>query len=573
MTNDVDVHPDRMEWRPDPTPAVLTTNGTLAATLVDRAAREPSAVAYYLPDEADGDGRLTVGELYRRADAAGAALADAGLGRGDRVCLCMDTSPELLAALYGVALVGAVPMLAEPPLTAGRRRLWLERVRHMVEVAGPTVLVCDEGLREAAEEELAPLGVTVLSPPFGDGTLAKPVLEADPEEPAFIQFTSGTTSAAKGIVHSHRSLLAASDAIGRGIPFHRDDVVVSWLPLHHDMGLVGCTLSTFLHDLPTVLFKPLSFGLRPARWLHLVHRYRGNVSPAPNFAYQLVMATAKEADLEGLDLGSWRVAFNGAEVVDAGTVRDFQRVTGPYGFPPESLRPCYGMAELGLAATFAPPDTLPRIERLSRSALADGRPMGPPASDADAQEFVSSGVPVPGTKIRITGEDGRDLPDGRAGKVLVNSTSMMNGYLGVPLEEVVRDGWLETGDLGFVLDGELFVTGRAKDLIIIAGRNYHPQPFEAAATTVDGVRASGAAAVGRYDAATGTERLVIVVETKFHDDEEQAGRIRTEVERRVSERTGVSPGQVVTVKPGRLPRTSSGKMQRHLVAASLAQAG
>ncbi len=576
------VHPDRREWRPDPTPARLTGARTLAAALVDRAAREPDAVAYYLPEasEAPANGespedaeRMTVGQLHERAHAAGAALAAAGLGRGDRVIMCLDTSPELVAALYGAALLGAVPMLAEPPLTVGRRKLWLDRVTHMVEVAGPTAVVCDEMLREAAVEALAPLGLAVVCPPFTEGRVAEPAVDADPEELALIQFSSGTTSSAKGIMLSHRGMFAAARSIGEGIPYRRGDIMISWLPLHHDMGMVGGLLSTFLHDLPSALFRPLSFATRPQLWLRTIHRYRGTVSPAPNFAYRLVASTAHRMDLAGLDLSCWRSAFNGAEVVEAGTMRDFTRAMLPHGFRPESMRPCYGMAELGLAASFAPVDSLPRVEVLSRTAMADRGVTVPPLSEQDAQEYVSSGLAVPGIRIRITDEGGRELPEGHSGAVQVASDSMMTGYYGMPerTAEDLCEGWLNTGDLGFRLDGELFVTGRSKDLVIIAGGNHQPQPLELAATAVEGVRPGGVAAVGVLDPVQGTERLVLVVESRLHADPEEAALLGKRVEQAVSRATGLLPAEVVVVPRKTLPKTPSGKAQRPLLARMLAE--
>jgi fatty-acyl-CoA synthase len=566
-----EVHPDRLRWWPDPTPARLTTAGCLAAALVDRFRREPGAVAFYLPEAPDGADRLTVDELFCLANAAGATLAGLGVGEGDRICVCIDTSRELLAVLFGAALVGAVPMLAEPPLTAFRRKLWVERFGHMIDTTGPAALVVEEGLRAAAEEAFGDRGVAIVGPPFGDGVVTRPVLDPDPEAPALIQFSSGTTSAAKGVVLGNRALIAAADAIGLGIPYYRSDVMVSWLPLHHDMGMVGGTLAPFLHDVPGLLFRPLTFAMRPDTWLRLIHRYRGTVSPAPNFAYRLVSTRLSRMDLTGLDLSSWRSAFNGAEVVDAVTLRDWQRAMAPYGFRPESMRPCYGMAELGLAATFAPADTRPRITVLSRTAMVEEGRAERPDYEWDAQEYVSSGRPVPGVRVKIVGRDGTELAAGRAGRVLVASESMMTGYYGLPgkTAEDLRDGWLLTGDLGFMIDGELYVTGREKDLIIIAGRNYQPQPFEMAAATLDGVRSGGVAAIGVPDPERGTEHLVLVVESK-HVGGDHAGELATEVERTVAELTGVRPNQVLIVAPGSVPKTSSGKKQRPLLAKMIA---
>ncbi|MFL6144134.1 MAG: AMP-binding protein [Labedaea sp.] len=571
-----EVHPDRVGWRPGGAllpAAPLTTAANLAGALVDRARREPFAVAYHLPEERPGDDRLTVGDLYWRANVAGAALSGAGVRRGDRICVCLDTSAVLLATLFGAALIGAVPTLVEPPLTAGRKKLWLDRVRHIVAAAEPAALVCAAELRPAAEELFRDSGITVLCPPYPDGGyVAEPVLDTDPEEPTLIQFSSGTTSAAKGVVLSHRGLLAAAGSIGQGGPFRVGDVMLSWLPLHHDMGMVGGTLTPFLLDLSSVLVPPLSFAMQPELWLRLIHRYRATISPAPNFAYRLVASRAAKMDLDGLDLRSWRTAFNGAEVVDASTVRAFQRALARYGFRPEAMRPCYGMAELGLAATFAPEGTLPRIEALSRGEMLEHGRAVAADSEWDAHEYVSSGREVPGVKIRVVDTEGFDLPDGWAGRVLVASDSMMSGYYGLPerTEEDLRDGWLNTGDLGFIMDGELFVTGREKDLIIIAGRNYQPQPFEIAAGTVPGVRGGGVAAVGLQDAERGTEHLVLVVETNQFGDAGAADALRAGVEQAVSELAGVRPNEVIIVAPGTVPKTPSGKLQRPLLVKMLA---
>ncbi|CRK55116.1 Long-chain-fatty-acid--CoA ligase [Alloactinosynnema sp. L-07] len=571
---DLEVHPDRRGFVPDPNAPVakLSTAGTVAGTLIERARREPDAVAYYLPDEPESDQRITMADLHDRAHAAGSALAAAGLTRGGRVCLCLDTSADLLSGLFGAALLGAVPSVIEPPLTAGRKQLWLDRVRHLVAVAEPQVLVCAENLREDAAEALAGMKVTVISPPFGDGLVADPVLTADPEDPAFIQFTSGTTSAAKGIVLSHRAVFAAASAIGLAGPFCEGDLLASWLPLHHDMGMVGATMTPFLLSLPSVLVRPLAFGTRPDRWVRLIHQYRATISPAPNFAYRLVASLARKIDLAGLDLSCWRKAFNGAEVVDAVTLREFQETMGRFGFPVETMRPCYGMAELGLAATFSPVGSPPRVEVLSRTAMAETGRAEAPRSTEDAHPYVSSGIPVPGTKVRVSDTEDIDLPDGHVGRVRVASESMMTGYLNGPADPVLdlRDGWLDTGDLGFLRDGELFVTGRGKDLIILAGRNYQPQNFERAAETVDGVRAGAAAAVGVPDAASGTEKMVLVVESKYHRDPATALHTGKLIERAVAEHTGVRPARVIVVSPRTLPKTSSGKLQRSQVAAAVA---
>ncbi|HEY3749807.1 MAG TPA: AMP-binding protein [Pseudonocardiaceae bacterium] len=570
------VHPDRQGVRPTTGEhARFSTAETLGGALVARRLAEPEAVAYYVLDgPSDEPVRLTVADLFDHAAAVAGALASAGTRTGDRVGLCLDTSADLLGALFGTVLLGAIPFLAEPPLTMGRRHVWTERMRHMVGIATPRAVLCEPRLAELAGEAVDGLPTTVLCPPTGvapPADVAAGPNTARADDVALLQFSSGTTSDAKAVVLTHRALFAAVRAIGQATPLLADDVVAGWLPLHHDMGLVGMTLTPFLHGFPAVLLPPLSFALRPERWLRMMHRFRATVSPAPNFGYRLCVDTMRPDSLDGLDLSSWRVAYNGAEVIEPATIAAWQDMMGRHGFAPSTMRPCYGMAEVGLAIAFSPPGEPPALLPCSRAGLSGRGELVPPTSAADRTDLVSCGRPVPGTRLRIVDADGRDLPDRTIGSILVASESMMSGYLGrsTDTSAALVDGWLRTGDLGAVVDGELFVTGRAKDLVIIAGRNYHPYAFERAATTVPEVRAGRVAAVGVPDR-RGTEALVLVVETAAFRDPERAAAVEAAVERAVSAQTGVRPDRVYTVRPGTLPRTPSGKLQRPMLAAMVA---
>ncbi|EWC64611.1 acyl-CoA synthase [Actinokineospora spheciospongiae] len=559
-----EVHPDRIGLPvAGAAPAEPVPADSLGAALAWRAKWRPLSVAHHVVDGRQGETRLTSRDLYRLAGAAAVRLRRAGVGTGDAVALCLDTSVDLLAALYGASLVGAVPFLVEPPLTRARHEGWLSRTAAMVAAATPAAVVCGPALATTA----ARLGPPVLVAPFGTADIPAPT-PVRPEAPALIQFSSGTTGTPKAVVLSHRSVLEASRAIALAAPFLAGDMLGGWLPLHHDMGLIGTVVSPFLHNLASAIMPPLSFVMRPERWLTLLHRFRVTISPAPNFAYRLAAEAIAGLTAVGLDLSAWRVAFNGAELVDHATLRQWQAALGPHGFAATSMRPCYGMAELGLAATFAPAGSLPRVRTVSRSALTTEGALLPPLTPGDAHDLVSCGVEVPGLAVRVVDADGREVGDSVIGRVEVRGTAMMTGYLGEP--PLAPGSWLDTGDLGFRDSGELVLTGRAKDLVIVAGRNHHPYPIEQAACEPPRVRPGAAAAVGVPDPVLGTERLVVVVESVVFREPAEAAALAFEVERVVSERTALRPDRVLVVRPGTLPRTSSGKMRRGLVASMVA---
>ncbi|HZN17184.1 MAG TPA: AMP-binding protein [Micromonosporaceae bacterium] len=588
------VHPARAAWRPTDQKATISAAPTLGAALVRWAADRPADPAFCIYDMAGGQTELTVGELCERAAVAAAGIAGHGVGPGDRVAVSLDTGVDLVTTLFGAALLGAVPVLIEPPMTEGRARVWGERVGGALRRIRPRLLVADEAARGFAEPVAG--GVRLVAPP-GAGSpsggvaglmdapsVAVPELPdaplaavseppADPDGLAFLQLTSGTVGHAKVACLTHRALSANAAAIAARTPYLANDLMVSWLPLHHDMGLVGATLAPFLHRIPVVLLPPLAFLLRPERWLWAVHRFRGNLSPAPNFAYQLCALKAADAALDGLDLSSWRATYNGAEVVNEGTVRLWQQRFGRYGLRPESMRPAYGLAEVGVAATLTVPGAGCRVEHVDRDELAaTGRVVPATPGAAQARPLVSVGPPLPGYDIAVRDDDGHPVPDRVQGRVMVRGPSMMTGYFEDPAATgtALVDGWLETGDLGFLADGELFVTGRAKDLLIVAGRNFQPYPAETAVAGVAGVRPGGVAVVGVPDPGRGTDAVVAVVESALATQPQRGAALSDAVARAVTDELGVRPHRVVVVRPGSLPRTSSGKLRRGRIADDLA---
>lgn len=505
-----------------------------------------------------------------------------GVRHGDRVLLVLPTGPSFLAAFYGCQVLGAIPVPVVPPTSLARMDDHIARIARVATICEAKAVVVSQGLlaitglvRSRFKEARAALSNVV----FGQDLLREEGRVHDlapvrPEDPAMLQFTSGSTGDPKGVVLPHASLLANMKGIGLAAQFNRDDVALAWLPLFHDMGLIGHFLASAAWGLPLVLMPPETFIRRPREWLKAISRYRGTCSAAPNFAYSLCAKKIKDRDLEGLDLSSWRVAFCGAEPVNPRTITDFVSRFEPHGFQATTFFPVYGMAELSLAATFPLPGTPPRFDRVRRHRFEQGgvaEPVAEAAGDvgADATDvvsWVSVGRPLPDHEVRIVDASGQALPDRREGEVEVRGPSLMAGYYRNPMAtaEALRGGWLRTGDLGYLADGDLFVTGRRKEIIIKSGKNLYPQDIEAAAAKVPGIRVGCCAAFGVLNAARGTEDLVLVCETRTTDPQE-LGRLMSEVRTSVLEAIGATPDVVVLVGPGTVPKTSSGKIQRDLM--------
>ncbi|MFP3942068.1 MAG: AMP-binding protein, partial [Thermoanaerobaculia bacterium] len=423
-----------------------------------------------------------------------------------------------------------------------------------------------------------PLGEALGSPPDGriagtaEASAPAPTPASHRPEPgdlALVQFSSGTTANPKPVALTHRAILAQV-AILNGFWPEEDGVEhrgVSWLPLHHDMGLIGCLFPALERAGDLALLPPELFVARPAAWLRAISRHRATISPAPNFAYGLCAERIRDRELDGVDLSSWRLALNGAEPVAAGTLRAFARRFHRWGFRPEALTPVYGLAEAALAVTFSAIDRPFRSGRFERDSLAPGRAPRA-ASGSGGRELVSLGRPVPGFRVEVrppaSGPPGAGAPAraGAVGRVWIGGPSLMEGYLDRPAEtaRTLRDGWLDTGDLGFLRDGELYLTGRAKDLVILRGRNYGPEEIEAAAARADGARA--AVAVSRLPEDGHREELILLVEAARGAGPEEARALPAALRKRVTEAVDLPPDRVVLLAPGSLPRTSSGKLRR-----------
>jgi fatty-acyl-CoA synthase len=489
------------------------------------------------------------------------ALREVGLRRGDLVALVLPDADQFLTTLFGASIAGVTPASLYPPANGDLTR-YMELTAAVLRAAGARAVITTRALAPSFEEARAVC--PELSLVLCRESLDAPALDPDAlpslDDIAFVQFTSGSTSSPKGVALTHANLSANIDAFGgpSGVAASAEDVGVSWLPLNHDMGLVGMALGAVYTGRPCVLLSPQAFVKRPTDWLRAMTRHRGTISFAPNFAYDLCVRRVK--DLEGLDLSSWRVAGCGAEPIHAPTLAAFAEKFSAAGFRDTSFLPCYGLAEHVLAATFPPRGRRPRTDHVSADELTEHRLAVPRDAEQPSISFVSCGSPLPGHRLQIVGEDGRPLPERHIGEIFLAGPSVMLGYYRQEAltAQTLRDGWLRTGDLGYLSGGELFVCGRTKDTIIVNGRKYHPQDLERAVDTLAGVRrgrvvAFGAAESGRAD------RVVIVVEPS---GTVPADVLTDSIRRQIGDLFGLYVDDVAVVRSGTVGRTTSGKVQR-----------
>jgi 1-acyl-sn-glycerol-3-phosphate acyltransferase len=388
-----------------------------------------------------------------------------------------------------------------------------------------------------------------------------------PDDPALIQYTSGSTGDPKGVLLSHANILANIRAIGQAVAVRPDDVTVSWLPLYHDMGLIGAWLGSLYHGVPLVLMSPLAFLSRPSRWLAAVYAHRGTVSAAPNFAFDLCVHKIPDDEIQGLDLRSWRLAMNGSEAVSADTIERFVRRFAPCGFSANAMCPVYGLAESSVALTMSPINRPARVDALVREPFEQRREVRPAdAADPHALRFVACGLPLPEHQVRIVDAGGESLGERCEGHVQFRGPSVTSGYFRNPeaTRVVMHDGWMDSGDLGYLADGELFISGRVKDVIIQAGRNICAQEVEESAGTAPGIRKGCVAALGIHNPVLGTERLVVVAETRERD-RARWDTLRAAVQDLVTAAIGVPPDEVVIARPGTVLKTPSGKIRRSAI--------
>jgi fatty-acyl-CoA synthase len=550
---------------------------TLTEILHLRGLGEPARAHIHLYEEDEHVRVITYGALYERASGAATELRERGLEPGQTVGIMLPTGAEFFYAFAGILLAGGIPVPLYPPFRADRIAEYATRQANILRNAESRFLITfrqAHGLARLLQSRVPSLRGVLNAERLSAGPIREePSREWRPvknlahhargDDIAFLQYTSGSTGDPKGVTLTHANLLANIRAIVAGLEVKENDVVVSWLPLYHDMGLIGAWMAPLFFGVPLVVMAPLAFLSRPERWLRAIHKHRGTLSPAPNFAYELCIRKIADKDLEGLDLSSWRAALNGAEPVQAGTLDRFASRFAPYGFRREALLPVYGLAENSLAVSAPKAGTGYKVDRIDRDVLESEQGAVPAAEGSTGIEFVSAGRPLPGVEVKIVAADGHEAGDRLEGQLWFRGASATQGYYknAAATKTLVRSGdWLDSGDRAYKADGEIYITGRAKDLIIKAGRNLYPHEMEEIVGRIPGVRAGCAVAFGVPDERGGTERLIIAAEVRNMADSRH---VATQISREVGQAIGMPPDAVETLAPHSIPKTSSGKLRRN----------
>ncbi|MGO9385373.1 MAG: fatty acyl-AMP ligase [Mycobacterium sp.] len=536
-------------------PAIRPKYVTLVEML-NAAAQSDLGLVFVNRKEQDQD--VSFARIREQAQSVAADLVRRGVRKGDRVALVLPTSPEFVQCFFGVLCAGAIPVPLYPPLRLGKLDEFHRRTTAMLKAVDAAMVVTDERIRRF-------LGVAVANaaPALGcvtasslDGPISDAV-EVAADDIAVIQFSSGTTNDPKPVALTHANLLSNLATLEHYIAADgaRPVVGVTWLPLYHDMGLIGNLLSAFYVQGKLVLLPPELFVAMPGAWLRAISRHRGTITAAPNFAFGLCLKRISDDELEGVDLSSWSICLNGAEAVSPEAQRRFSERFGRWGFRAKSFTPCYGMAEASLAVTFKALGTSFKTLGVDGDKLASQGIVEP-----GGKEIVSAGPPLTGMGVEIRDDYGAALSPGLVGHIFVSGPSIMAGYFGRPelTDQALHDGWLHTGDRGFIHDGELYVCGRQKDIVIVRGANHAPEEFEAALEGLPGVRTGCAVAVGFVPAGDEDEALAMLVETTS----DATPGLAQEVASRVQQHAGILPARVELLAPGTLPRTSSGKLRR-----------
>ena len=556
--------------RPEPgaAEAVPAHCDTLLSVLAWRAQQQPGRIHVQLYEtDAEMPLSITYADLQAGAQASAAGLVRQGLEPTQAVAIMLPTGREYLESFFGVLLAGGVPVPIYPPFRPSQLEDHLRRHARILSNAGAGILITFpeaqivgrllkhhvEGLRCVITPEALLSGAGAFTP-----------VSVEPDAVALLQYTSGSTGQPKGVILTHANLLANIRAMGDWIEAGPDDVFISWLPLYHDMGLIGAWLGSLYYAMTSVLMPPVAFLARPWRWLWTIHEHRGTISAAPNFAYELCLSKIQDAELEGLDLSCWRLAFNGAEPVSPKTIRRFGERFARYGFDPVALSPVYGLAESAVGLSFPPLRRGPLIDRVKRDAFErSGRALPAATDEAGTLEFVACGQPLPGFEIRIVDQAGRELSEREVGRLQFRGPSTTSGYIGNP-EATSRlfDGdWLDSGDLAYISGGDVYLTSRVKDVIIRAGRNIYPYELEEAVGDLPEIRKGCVAVFGSVDPATDIEQLIVVAETR-QSDTVALDILKRRIDTLASDLLGIPPDDVLLAPPRTVLKTSSGKIRR-----------
>jgi 1-acyl-sn-glycerol-3-phosphate acyltransferase len=518
------------------------------------------------PDE------LSYQDLWLGAARVASGLWERSVRAGDRVALMLPTGESYFFSFFGILLAGAVPVPIYPPTRPSQLEEHLRRHGRILQNAGVRILITIQEARRVArllKTQVSSLQHIVDWAELDTAPSTPQTIVRSSDDIAFLQYTSGSTGDPKGVVLTHANLLANIRAMGEAVEVTPEDVFISWLPLYHDMGLIGAWFGSLYYGLPLVVMSPLRFLARPSRWLWAIHRHRGTLSASPNFGYELCLSKVPDEEIVGLDLSTWRCAFNGAEPVTAATLQGFAHRFAPYGLRAGALAPVYGLAESAVGLAFPPPLRGAVIDRVNRARfMLDGIAEPAADSDTDPMTHVGCGLPLPGYRVQVVDNTNRPLPERSEGRLEFQGPSATSGYFNNPeaTARLFRDGWLDTGDRAYLADGEIYITGRIKEMIIRGGRNIYPYELEQQLGELPGIRKGCVAVFPSNDPATGSERLIVVAESRETDQQRQAA-LQQAIRERTTDLLGMPPDDLLLAPPHAVLKTSSGKLRRNTMRA------
>jgi len=538
---------------------------TLIEALEYHVERQPDRLTVFLYED-QKETQITYRDLWQGSLAYAAGLAAAGLMPGQTVAIMLPTSKEYLFTFYGTLLAGGIPVPLYPPARLTTIEDHLTRHVGILKSCGAALMVTIPEAKPIAwllRAQVESLRAVMVPADFSSDSSFIPV-KATSGQIGFLQYTSGSTGQPKGVVLTHANLLANVRAMGKAARTTSADVFVSWLPLYHDMGLIGGCFATMYLSFPVVLMSPLAFLARPSQWLRAIHRHGGTISGGPNFCYELCLRRIPEHELEGLDLSSWRFAFNGAEPVSPETMTAFTEKFARWGFRKNAMSPVYGLAECSVGLAFTPPGEPWQVDLLDREQFSSsGEAVPAREGDPAPLKVVACGRAIPDHELRVVDGAGLELQDRVEGALQFRGPSATGGYYRNPeTTKALFDGeWLNTGDRAYLADGMLYLTGREKDIIIRGGRNISPYELEEAVGDIQGVRRGCVAVFGSMDAASGTERIVVLAETRQMDAASRET-IRQRINDLALNLIGSPVDDIVLAPPHTVPKTSSGKIRR-----------
>jgi acyl carrier protein len=539
---------------------------TLVEALEYHVERQPERLSVFLYDEKK-EIPISYRALWEGAARYAARLKDAGLAPGQTVAIMLPTSADYLFCFYGVLLAGGIPVPLYPPARLSTIEDHMTRHVQILRNCEAALMITIPEAKTLAwllRAQVESLRNVLVPQDFEAAREAFTPVRGRAGHIGFLQYTSGSTGNPKGVVLTHANLLANVRAMGKAARATQEDVFVSWLPLYHDMGLIGGCFATMYLGFPVVLMSPLAFLSRPSSWLRAIHRHRGTISGGPNFSYELCLRRIPESEMEGLSLETWRFAFNGAEPVSPETMAAFQDKFARWGFKRNAMSPVYGLAECTVGVAFTTPGERYRIDVLDRERFSStGKAIDAQPSDPAPLKVVGCGHVVDGHDLRVVDAAGLELPDRHEGMLQFRGPSATSGYYRNPeaTKALFQGEWLNTGDRAYLSEGMVYITGREKDIIIRGGRNISPYELEEAVGDLAGVRRGCVAVFGSPDPASGTERIVVLAETR-QDDRAVHETLKKRINELAVSLLGSPADDIVLAPPHTVPKTSSGKIRR-----------